>query len=435
MKSLKEIARAVTILLIAPGMLFLCSTMPVNKKKDIYIPQEFSDIDWQSDTSKYSYHRMSETDNIVVFWEKGFEDDLSKAPDLDGNPMQVDIDNLTEKLERFYLCFSDTLGFVNKGSLSEKYKMMCMIQYSLDGTAYGGSYDNTIGALWVTPNRLQDPKQNVLAHELGHSFQSQIIADGEGEAWCGAPFFEMTSQWMLWYVNPEWVTDENYHWQTFKENTHKSFLHPENMYNSPYVLESWSEKHGLRFIAELFREGKCDENPIMTYARITESSWDHFADEMFENYQQLINFDYQHSFQYTRQWANSFSPFSEKMDKLSNKEYRVKSQFAPGDYGFNVIKLSVPQKGEKVEIIFNGLTDETDSDSNAGWRYGFVGIDADGKSIKGEINRNNKGEASFSVNDDLSHLWFVVMGAPVAYARGSNSQWPYIINIHGSAVL
>ena len=118
MKSLKEIAIAVTILLIAPGMLFLCSTMPVNKKKDIYIPQEFSDIDWQSDTSKYSYHRMSETDNIVVFWEKGFEDDLSKAPDLDGNPMQVDIDNLTEKLERFYLCFSDTLGFVNKGSLS-----------------------------------------------------------------------------------------------------------------------------------------------------------------------------------------------------------------------------------------------------------------------------------------------------------------------------
>ncbi len=61
--------------------------------------------------------------------------------------------------------------------------MMVMVNYSLEGTAYGGTYDDFIGALWVTPNRIQDQKLNRLAHELGHSFQLQIMADKTGEAW------------------------------------------------------------------------------------------------------------------------------------------------------------------------------------------------------------------------------------------------------------
>ena len=73
---------------------------------------------------------------------------------------------------------------------------MVMVNYSLEGTAYGGTYDDFIGALWVTPNRIQDQKLNCLAHELGHSFQLQIMADKTGEAWGGSGFFEMTSQWM-----------------------------------------------------------------------------------------------------------------------------------------------------------------------------------------------------------------------------------------------
>ena len=60
---------------------------------------------------------------------------------------------------------------------------MVMVNYSLEGTAYGGTYDDFIGALWVTPNRIQDQKLNCLAHELGHSFQLQIMADKTGEAW------------------------------------------------------------------------------------------------------------------------------------------------------------------------------------------------------------------------------------------------------------
>ena len=61
----------------------------------------------------------------------------------------------------------------------------------------------------------------------------------------------MTSQWMLWQVNPLWMTEEQYHWEAFKQATHKAFLHTDNIYRSPYVLEYWSEKHGKDLVEVL----------------------------------------------------------------------------------------------------------------------------------------------------------------------------------------
>ena len=52
--------------------------------KAIYQPKEFAGQDWYSDTSRYSYRRMSCTDNLAIFWEKGFGNDLAAPPDLSG---------------------------------------------------------------------------------------------------------------------------------------------------------------------------------------------------------------------------------------------------------------------------------------------------------------------------------------------------------------
>ena len=62
--------------------------------------------------------------------------------------------------------------------------MMVMLDYSLEGTAYGGDYDGQIGALWIAPNRVQDVPLNCIAHELGHSFQLQISLRRRGR-WMG----------------------------------------------------------------------------------------------------------------------------------------------------------------------------------------------------------------------------------------------------------
>lgn len=42
----------------------------------------------------------------------------------------------------------------------------------------------------------------------------------------------------------------------FRQLTHKGYLHLDNIYHSPYVIEWWAEKHGLESIAQLYREGK-----------------------------------------------------------------------------------------------------------------------------------------------------------------------------------
>lgn len=40
--------------------------------KELYRPEEFSEQDWWKDTFDYSYNRMDYTDNLVIYWQKGF---------------------------------------------------------------------------------------------------------------------------------------------------------------------------------------------------------------------------------------------------------------------------------------------------------------------------------------------------------------------------
>lgn len=75
-------------------------------------------MDLQNPESKWSYHRMSCTDNFAIFWEKGFGNDLSNPPQLEGHSMSVNLSNLEKKLESFYTYFYQTLQFAKAGSKS-----------------------------------------------------------------------------------------------------------------------------------------------------------------------------------------------------------------------------------------------------------------------------------------------------------------------------
>jgi hypothetical protein len=355
----------------------------------------------KADTSKWSLNRSIETDDLIFMWERGFGNDVSNPPQLKGHDMSFNLQNLRDRIQTFYHFFRDTLGFVTPHyqSKADQYKMMVMVNYSLDGTAYGGTYDNFIGALWVAPNRIQDTKMNCMAHELGHSFQAQIMADSIGQCWGGTGFFEMASQWMLWQVNPDWITDENYHFEAFKTLTHKAFLHMDNIYHSPYVLQWWSDLHGRQFIAELFRQGVIGEDPVMTYKRMNGLSQSDFCDEIFRGYQHLVNFDFTHAYKETRQYAATFNT---ELETCSNGWLRPKS--LPEGYGFNAIKLD-----DRVNL--NSPIFHLHLRGNQ-LRYGFVGITTNGESIYSDVNAT-----SFTSNGQpLKHLYLIIMGAPEHHA-------------------
>ncbi len=417
------------ILVIINMNAILAQTVP--SEKLIYIPNDLKSINLDDPSSKWSYKRMITTKNFAIFWEKGFGNDLSVAPALEGHNMTIDIKNLTDKLEEFYSFFRNNLKFTSNESNCDKYRMMVMINYSLEGTAYGGDYDGVIGALWVAPNRIQDKKLNCIAHELGHSFQSQIICDGNGEAWGGCGFFEMASQWMLWQVNPEWITDEKYHWDAFSKLTHKAYLHMDNIYHSPYILEYWSERRGLNIIAELFRAGKKGEDPIVTYKTKMNMSQHDFCNEMFNASCHIITMDFNRVWNETRPYANKYSS---KLEETSDGWLKIANDNIPEEYGFNAIRLSLPPDN-RVTVEFTGDSKE----KNAGWRYGFVTVTKDGNCIYGKVNENNEGIITCNVDENAEYIWLVVMGAPKEHEIISSdktvTQYPYRINIEGSNIL
>ena len=410
-------------------------------QKSIYIPEDLRQMDLACDTSLWSWKRSAQTQDLIVMWQRGFGGDLQSPPDLDGHPMSFNLSVLMERLQSFYTFFRDTLGFVSDSSQfivnsydypaaptaeqrgegdarlgnhnyklstinynpskSDRYKMMVMVMYSLDGTAYGGTYDNFIGGLWVAPNRIQDKTMNCMAHELGHSFQSQIMADSVGQCWGGSPFFEMASQWMLWQVNPWWLRDENYHFEAFRKLTHKAFLHMENIYHSPYVLQWWSDLHGRRSIAELFRQGRVGEDPVITYKRLYGLSQQQFCDEMLLGYQHLVNFDFQHARQETRPYACTFTT---RLQQLPGGWQQP--QDVPEAYGFNAILLD-----SLTNLSHRSFTLQLRGDHV---RHAFVGVTTDGPSLYSPI-----GATTFRVprGQQLRHLYLVVMGAPAEHQQ------------------
>ncbi len=400
------------------------SCMSLHAQKKIYIPEDLRGMDLQADTSKWSFQRSLETDDLILMWERGFGSDTSNPPALDGKPMAFNLENLKNRVQSFYYFFRDTLAFTLPGSKADRYKMMVMVMYSLDGTAYGGTYDNFIGALWVAPNRIQDEKMNCMAHELGHSFQLQIPADSVGDAWGGTGFFEMTSQWMLWQVNPDWLTDENYHFEAFKKLTHKAYLDLENIYHSPYVIQWWSDLHGRQSIAELYRQGRRGEDPVMTYKRMYGMSQREFNDEMFRGYQHLVNFDFNHARKETRKYACTFNT------ELETTDGWCRPKLTPEEYGFNAILLD-----ELVNLKDRNFSLQLKGDN---LRYGFVGVTTDGGSLYSDVNAT-----TFAVpaGKTLAHLYLIVMGAPMLHQQlrmpmhnhqepnVSNTQFPYTFRL------
>jgi hypothetical protein len=380
--------------------------------KEIYIPEELRDNDFTSPDAQWSYYRMACTPNVVCFWEKGFGDDLSKAPDLDGHPMTVDLDNLLSRVEYFYNVYRDMMGFLLPGSKAERYRMMVMLNYSLEGMAYGGCYDDVIGALWIAPNRIQDKTLNCIAHELGHSFQTQIALDGHGGG--GGAIMETSAQWMLWQVNPRWTTDENYHWEAYKKDIHLSLFHFKNMYHAPFVLEYWGYRHGLTYMADMFRGGRRGEDFAQTYMRMYDVSVEQMGDELLDCYSRLITFDFPDKRKESVRYACEL--LSEMRDTLSGWKTPVN---VPETYGFNVDEITLPAVGKTVKVQFRGLSQQ----ENIGYRYGLVAVDNDNNPTYLGANAAPKKTLTFTNPGNMKKLYLVVVGCPTREYKPVTFGW------------
>lgn len=405
--------------------------------KIIYIPEnDIKKHGMDVSDGKFGYDYMVESENLAIFWEKSFGKDPSVNSNKDKRFYPKEI---LSAGERYFSYFVDKMKYLQKGkSYADKYKMIIWMYDDEERNAYGGAHDK-VGMCWFRPCRLNSYPYCTLAHELGHAFQ-YISDDDSGRGFPGTTLYEYTSQWMLWQVHPDWVTIENYHLNNYMKQTHYALFHEENRYCAPQFLEYWSYKHGLPIVGRLWREALKGEDAASTYMRITKTSQERFNEEIYDAAARFVTWDLPRIESVCSSYANQHQC---KLAKADDSWYQIAKEKCPQSYGYNAIRLKVPQGGAEVQLTFEGIAGHkdfyTDAKENAGWRYGFVAVKQDGKRVYGKMNKAVNGvnqAVKFVVPDNTQFLWLVVTGAPdkhMAYHKKMEKvpEWPYRIKLEG----
>lgn len=434
--------------------------------------------------SKMSFCRSAQSEHFFVFWDPYFGNDPN-GEDVPADA-RVDIDDLLAKAEQFFTTNIERLGMSVLGqgkSYLDQYKMQI---YLLDPTpewwvATGSGYDNTIGALWVTPATCH-PVGSTIAHEIGHSFQYQtycdklyqgadddmlhgwrygfIGPDGSGNGGCA--YWEQCAQWQSFQDYPEeQFTTWNY--QEWLNNCHRHFHHEFQRYASYWLQSYWVEKHGVEAYGKLWRESVYPEDAIMTYTRLYNGNdYNRTREELFDYAMKMATYDIEGVREYSSGYQGLYNP---NFVRNNNGEYQITYDNCPGATGFNVIP--VVANASTVKVNFRGLgygealaeQDKSNIENgdgqaigkpsrynscggaeNMGWRYGFVALSGN-KRTYSEVGKKAEGSLSFDVPAGTDYLFLVVQGSPEVYMshgwdedETNDPQFPYAITLEGAAL-
>lgn len=435
------------LLLLSFILLWGCTIEAKNAGKEIKIPQKtLKENKFGEPGGQFSYEYMAESKNLVLFWDKSFGKNPAKYADKNRRFYPEEI--LSEG-ERIYTYYVDKLKFADKKkSNAARYKMIIWMYNDDETTAYGWGEEG-VGMMWFRPCRIQSYPYCALAHEMGHSFQCVVQADG-ARGFSGTPLVEYTSQWMLWQVFSDWNTIEKFHLDAYMEQTHYSLMNEINMYHAPQFMEYWSNKHGLDIIARIWKEAEGKEDPIAAYKRLTNINQQQFNDEIYEAASHFVAWDVPRIKTVNSSYANQHSC---KMDKMADNWFQIAQTRCPQNYGYNAIRLNVPESGKKITLDFKGIAGSEGFRAvqvdKSGWRYGFVAVNKQGKCIYGDMHTGRNGlnkTVHYEVPAETQFLWLVVTGAPTEHwevmrtwntlkeEKGKEAQWPYQIRLTGTSI-
>lgn len=411
------------------------------KEKELYIPEgtegqtreQFNDID-----SKYNIFCMKQGVNVALFWDSS----------MGVTPAGYDMQKYLDEADKCFDFLVDEVGFANRTtSWSNKYKFLIFVKNEVVGSAYGGG-DNNVGKIWLGRNHLDEFKSTerfgIFYHEMTHCFQ--YCASWDGAAFYASQTSEMGAQFSVLRKYPDWMDMQPYHINEFLKNTHLAFGHETNIYHSPYVLEYWEVSRGPKFTHKLWDEHKTEDNsdPVAVYKRLTGLQQEDFNDEMFDICRHFISWDIPSIKEASKNYANKH------VCKLiqNGTLFEIDKQYCPQSYGYNGIKLTLPEAGKEVTLNFIGLKDEKNYcipyPDEIGWRYGFVAAKSNGECVYSDSGNSETGTLRFTVPEGTANLWLVVMGAPQKHHKHevqdsepdvnkrSYAQFPYKFMLSGT---
>ena len=460
-------------------------------QKTVYIPDS-----WQYDTAtgeytedgdselQWSLSRSRESDNCIIFWQKGFGSNPKQAPSIGGTSMTFDADDVLRVAEECYDLNVNQLGFSSSNMLG-KYKILILMKYTTTWTCYGGGYDFECSALWLNPATVK-PAGHSLAHEVGHSFQYMCYAEaahynhtssttigtgfhlpiGNGQA-----IWEQTAQWQANQSYPSYMFSQSY--PLFGSNANYAFSHEWMRYQSYwfhyYLCQHYND---ITTIAQVWKQpmtGAVDFcQALMKLKGLTAEA---FYRLYFDYALHCATYDFDAAAPYRDEYIGRFDY---RAVQLAENKYQVAYASAPQGTGFNVVELSVPEAGTTITTKFTALKpgcdlDEADpaeyNNGNAGtwlsaevrkynrispgargFRIGYVFLKSDGtREYQNDNIVHCKGttemteEIAAVVPAGTKRMFLVVAPALATYIQHkwdedikNDDQWPYQFELEGT---
>lgn len=468
----------------------VCSTMfELSAQKSLYIP-----LEWQNRTDTLIYaesdpenrytwskSRSFETENFIIFWDNKYGNTL---PTYSESAYSVDIEDLAEKCEGFYDMNVGLLAFCDEANSNvSKYKMMVLVNHSTDWICYGGGYDNTIGALWLSPSTCK-PVGHSVAHEVGHSFQYQVFSDINGYSGFrtaignGSTFWEQTAQWQANQSYPKLKWEQS--WNLFKNTHNFAMTHEWHRYQSYWWHYFLAEKYGIDFVGKLWRfDPQSGVDPNQSLTLLLGIGAEELYKEYFEYAMKCATMD----FDVARDEAKPYiGTMRYDFVSLAGNKHQVSYSSCPQSTGFNIIPLNLPSAGTEIVTKFTSLPNASaladgdkkeyfDGDKfttlsaetyntnahykNRAFRLGYVALLNDGNReyifedklycVGNDENEELSCSVRCVVPEKTSKLFFVVSPAPAEYIQHkwdenitNDDQWAYTVeftnsNIYGVA--
>ncbi|UYQ95953.1 DUF6055 domain-containing protein [Chitinophaga horti] len=395
--------------------------------KSVYYPTQFSSAPWNEWNPNYKY----ESTNFVIFW--GAKVGANPATYADAN-LRFDPAAIAANLEASYNYFVNTVGFHDGSGKLGLYKMIIVMNDTYNGAggptgwAFGGAYDEMIGAMWIHPNATRDPY--VIAHELAHAFQSQNRIDfkptgGGFNNYEPAGFFwEAHANYMRCLQYPTFASDDLPRWLMTRHFHLASTRHHYSTFK--WLMNIQQNFGGVNTVNRLWRESNANETAMETWRRISGWTQAQLCTNMYDYAKREVNFDYpaqgfgadiraQINIYKTsaaeNHWLWREHTILTQISATTNR-YIVPKYMAPQDYGMNIIPLHPNCSSNTVHVKFKG---HTEVNGQAGWRWGFVEVLSNGTtSVYGATQSSSDGEATYTLTNASSKLYLVVMGAPTA---------------------
>ena len=406
-------------------LLIVVASLQVQAQKKVYIPKEFST---DSALKTWSVERSYQSANFVVFWGP-----VVGADPLNYSNKKLSFDPVavTQTLEKIYDKYINELHFCSDGPNTNlgRYKIIIVMNETWpkggpSGWAFGGAYNDTIGAMWVHPNATRDGA--ALSHELMHSLQAQNAIqenkvgggfnfDNSGFFWEGHANFMRTQIYPELAATdmPRWLATGMYHWSSTRHH-----------YINYDLLYTIQQQDGMQLINRLWHESLPKEHPLVTLKRLKGWNQNQLDDFIYSYAKREVTADYTINgvgsvIRAERRRLKAREPhylwrqytLLQKVGNLPGR-YVVPGLLAPQDYGFNIIPLYTNCAAKLIQVKFKG---HAEVDTTAGWRYGFVAVKKDDSTARySEMYSAGEKEISFQLMADEEQVFLVVVGAPTA---------------------